>query len=91
MHPTSRHYRGVSTKEIDITKNDLVPKHVLLTDNEKRELMNKYKIVLRQLPRIFVNDPVIQNLGGQIGDIVKIVRESPTIGESLYYRVVVKG
>ncbi|MBI2005590.1 MAG: DNA-directed RNA polymerase subunit H [Candidatus Aenigmarchaeota archaeon] len=76
---------------MDITKNDLVPKHVLLTDNEKRELMNKYKIVLRQLPRIFVNDPVIQNLGGQIGDIVKIVRESPTIGESLYYRVVVKG
>lgn len=78
-------------KEIDITKNDLVPKHVILTDNEKHELLNLYKITLRQLPRILLNDPVIQNLGGKIGDVVKIVRKSSVAGESLYYRVVVRG
>ena len=78
-------------KDIDITKNELVPKHVILNDNEKQELMNQYKITLRQLPRILLNDPVIMNLGGKIGDVVKIVRKSPNAGESLYYRVVVKG
>lgn len=77
-------------KKIDITKNDLVPKHIILTDNEKHELLNKYKITLRQLPRIFSNDTVIQNLGGKIGDVIKIVRKSSNAGESSYYRVVVK-
>ena len=78
-------------KEIDITKNELVPKHVLLSETEKQELSNQYKITLRQLPRVLVNDPVIQNLGGKIGDVVKIVRRSSTAGEALYYRVVVRG
>ncbi len=81
----------MNTKEIDITKNEMVPKQTLLTDNEKHELLNRYKITLRQLPRIILNDPVIQHLGGKIGDIVKIVRKAPNTGESLYYRVVVKG
>ncbi|MEM5797112.1 MAG: DNA-directed RNA polymerase subunit H [Candidatus Aenigmatarchaeota archaeon] len=76
---------------MDITKNELVPKHILLTDEEKQELLNKYKITLRQLPRIFVNDPVIRQIGGKVGDVVKIIRKSPVAGETLYYRVVVKG
>lgn len=63
----------------------------MLTDNEKQELLNKYKITIRQLPRILLNDTVIQSLGGKIGDVVKISRKSPVAGESFYYRVVVKG
>lgn len=78
-------------KEIDITKNELVPKQALLTDSERQELMNQYKITLRQLPRILLNDPVILSLGGKIGDVIKIVRKSSVAGESQYYRVVVKG
>jgi len=69
----------------------LVPKHALLTDNEKQELLNQYKITLRQLPRILLDDAVIQNLGGKLGDVVKIIRKSPVAGEAVYYRVVVKG
>ena len=68
-----------------------MPKHALLTDNEKQELLNQYKITVRQLPRILVNDAVIQSLGGEIGDVVKIIRKSPVAGEAVYYRVVVKG
>jgi len=81
----------VNTKEIDITKNELVPKHALLTDNEKQDLLNIYKITLRQLPRILLDDAVILNLGGKIGDVVKIIRKSAVAGEAEYYRVVVKG
>ena len=68
-----------------------MPKHALLTDNEKGELLNIYKIALRQLPRILLDDAVIQNLGGKLGDVVKIIRKSPVAGEAVYYRVVVKG
>ncbi len=68
-----------------------MPKHGLLTDNEKQEMLKMYKITLRQLPRILLDDAVILNLGGKIGDVVKIIRKSPVAGEAVYYRVVVKG
>lgn len=78
-------------KEIDLTKNELVPKHILLNENEKEELLELYKITLRQLPRISMNDHVVKTLDGKIGDVVKITRKSTVAGESVYYRVVIKG
>ena len=82
---------GGLLKEIDISKHELVPKHTLLNEKEKEELMGQYKITLRQLPRIFDTDPQIKILNGKIGDVVKIVRKSATAGETVYYRVVIKG
>jgi len=78
-------------KEVDIVKSDFVPKHVIINDEEKHELLDKYKITIKQLPRISINDPVIKNLGGKVGDVIKIVRNSPVAGESIYYRVVIRG
>ena len=78
-------------KEIDIAKHELVPKHTLLNEKEKEELMNSYKITLRQLPRILDSDPQVSILNGKAGDVVKIVRKSQTAGQTVYYRVVIKG
>ncbi|BFI73463.1 DNA-directed RNA polymerase subunit H (EC 2.7.7.6) [Nanoarchaeota archaeon] len=83
-----RKLRDIS--EIDITKHYLVPKHELLSEEEKQELLKKYNIRLSDLPRIKISDPAIKNLGAKPGDIVKIIRNSPTAGESVYYRVVVE-
>jgi len=77
-------------KEIDITRHVLVPTHEILGSSEKEELLKKYSITLRQLPRIFLDDPAIRDLNPKVGDVVKITRKSPTAGESKYYRVVVK-
>lgn len=77
-------------KKLEIDKHELVPKHILLTEREKEELLQKYGISLRQLPRISVEDPAVKDFNGKIGDVVKIIRKSPTAGESLYYRVIVK-
>jgi DNA-directed RNA polymerase subunit H (RpoH/RPB5) len=77
-------------KEIDITKHAFVPKHTVLNESEKEELLKEYKIVLRQLPRISLADPVIKMINAKQGDVVKIERESQTAGHSVYYRVVVK-
>lgn len=78
-------------KKIDIEKHELVPKHIILNEQEKEEILKSYGITLRQLPRILVSDPVIKLLNGNPGDIVKIIRKSPTAGETVYYRVVIKG
>jgi len=76
---------------MDITKHELVPKHIILSENEKEELLKRYGITIRQLPRILLSDPVIKTMNVKIGDVIKIIRKSETAGESEYYRVVVRG
>ena len=82
---------GDALQEINIAKHDLVPKHTILKDKEREEVFNKYKITLRQLPRILETDPQIKILGGKPGDVVKKERKSAPAGETIYYRVVIKG
>jgi DNA-directed RNA polymerase subunit H (RpoH/RPB5) len=78
-------------KNLDITKHELVPKHIILTEKEKEELLKKYGIALKHLPRILLSDPVIKTLNAKVGDVVKIIRKSETAGETEYYRIVVRG
>jgi len=78
-------------KEIAITKHELVPKHILLDDKEREELLKKYGITLRQLPRMSASDPMAKLLNCKIGDVVKIIRKGEPAGETEYFRVVVKG
>jgi DNA-directed RNA polymerase subunit H len=78
-------------KKIDIEKHQLVPKHVVLSEEEKSEVLKRYKVSLRQLPRILITDPTIVDKNPKVGDVVKIIRKSPTAGETIYYRVVVRG
>lgn len=77
-------------KEIDINKHELVPVHIIIDEKEKEELLKKYGITIKHLPRITANDPAIKNMNPKQGDVVKIMRKSQTAGESAYYRVVVK-
>ena len=67
----------------------LVPKHVLLSAKQGEELVKKYGLSLEQIPRILRVDPAIKDMLPKKGDIVKIVRDSPTAGKTIYYRRVV--
>lgn len=78
-------------KELEITKHEMVPKHTLLDDNEKEDLLKRYGITLRQLPRMLASDAMAKLLNTKVGDVIKILRKSETAGEIEYYRVVVKG
>lgn len=73
----------------DVSKHVLVPKHTKVSEKEKKELFEKYALDLENLPRIYKSDPAILTLDVKEGDIIKIVRKSPTTGEATFYRRVV--
>ncbi len=76
-------------KKYDIRKHILVPEHSKLNEKEKKELLQKYHISLMELPKIRKDDPAIAHLGAKQGDVIKVIRKSPTAGEIAFYRGVV--
>lgn len=77
--------------KLDILKHELVPKHTILSKEEVEELRKKYKIDLYQLPYIKSSDPVARMIKAKPGDVVKILRKSPTAGDAVAYRYVLEG
>ncbi len=68
-------------------KHKLVPKHRILSENEKEELLKKYNVSLDKLPKILITDPVVKALNAKIGDVIEIERDFEGF-KSIYYRVV---
>lgn len=77
-------------EQFSIFKHEFVPKHRIMKKREKRQLLKRYGVTLKQLPRIRVRDPAAMAINAKIGDVIEITRKSPTAGEIKYYRVVVK-
>jgi len=75
-------------KKFKVDKHILIPKHVKLGEKEREKLLEKYNISLKELPRISKADPAIENLDAKPGDVIKVIRQSPTAGEAAFYRVV---
>jgi len=71
-------------------KHKLVPKHILLNEEETKKILQKFNISLMQLPKIHKKDPAISHLEPKKGDVIKIERKSPTNSKTIYYRVVVE-
>jgi DNA-directed RNA polymerase subunit H len=75
----------------DILKHDMVPEHIIMSDEEVEELLKSYTIKKEELPLIRSDDPVVKIIGAEKGQILKIIRKNSPAGESLYYRLVVDG
>lgn len=77
------------TKKFDVLTHDLVPDHILLTEEETQELLKKYSITRGQLPKIKTSDVVVKQIGAKPGDVLKIIRRSLTAGKAVAYRLVI--
>ncbi len=69
-----------------LKRNVLVPEHIKLSENEKKVLYDMHGITFIALPKITAKDPAIQHLDAKDGDVIKIVRLSPTAGKSVFFR-----
>jgi DNA-directed RNA polymerase subunit H (RpoH/RPB5) len=76
-------------QNFDITKHDLVPKHAKVSEAEKKRVLEKYKVEIIDLPKVYSTDPAIQKLELKAGDLVKITRQSQTSNTTVFYRVVI--
>ena len=75
----------------NIFDHTLVPKHEIISDEEKQKLLTQYRIQPYQLPQIRASDPAAKAIGAKTGDILRITRKSPTSGEYTLYRYVIEG
>jgi DNA-directed RNA polymerase subunit H len=77
---------------VNILDNELVPEHIILSEEEAEEVLKTLEIKRSQLPKILKTDSALKALGEDIkaGTIIKIIRKSPTAGDAIAYRVVVE-
>ena len=79
----------MTKQKYNIQKHVLVPEHSKLNDKEIKNLLERYHISLKELPKISKKDPAIAHLNPKEGDVIKVTRASKTAGESLFYRGVI--
>ncbi len=73
-------------EEFDILQHTIVPRHIILSQEETKEFLEKHNVTLAQLPKISRKDPAIIRLQVAPGSVIKIIRKSETAGETIYYR-----
>jgi len=82
--------KTTESQPLDISRHKLVPLHVIISEKERNDLMEKYKIQPDQLPKILNRDPVAVSIDAKPGQIIKIIRKSHTAKEAVAYRLVVE-
>ena len=76
-------------QELNISQHRFGAKHTIMTSKDAEELLQRYNLSKKQLPKILKNDAAIKELNANRGDIIEIVRKSHTTGESIFYRLVI--
>lgn len=79
---------GLKQLQFNILEHSLVPPHRVLTEEEAREIKNKYNIVDdSQLPDISRFSPVSLAIGIRPGELCEILRPSRTAITAPFYRI----
>ena len=72
----------------DILEHELVPTHVILSESDIKKVFKDLDFEQEQLPKIKSDDPVVKAIDANKGDILEIIRKSPTAGKFVTYRLV---
>lgn len=71
----------------NITHHFLVPQHIVLNDEEANAIIEKYHTDKMEFPKILRSDPIARYYAMKSGQMCKIIRRSPEVGESVSYRI----
>lgn len=74
----------------NVLDHEMVPKHIIMNEEEIRHLLENYGITHDQLPKIFHDDPAVKAIKAKPGNVIRIIRTSHTAGLAESYRLVVK-
>jgi DNA-directed RNA polymerase subunit H (RpoH/RPB5) len=84
-YPNSEVFRFSEMLE-NITEKIFIPKHTLMDEKSKEELLKLFK--LTNLPKMSLLEPMARYYGAKTNDVFKIERNSVLSGKSIYYRYV---
>ena len=78
----------LSNLQFNILEHYLIPKHIVLEEQEVSEIKKKFNITNNsELPTISRFDPMAKSIGLKPQQICKIIRPSKTTINSIYYRI----
>jgi DNA-directed RNA polymerase I, II, and III subunit RPABC1 len=75
---------------INIVDHNIVPKHIVLSEDEGKQVLQAYCAKKKDMPFILTNDPVAKYYNMKPNNICKIIRSSFITGETPSYRFVVR-
>jgi DNA-directed RNA polymerase subunit H (RpoH/RPB5) len=78
-----------SLPTFDIFEHELVPMHIILDKEERKQISEKYHAEPYQFPWIKETDPISIIIGAKAGDVLRIIQKSETAGKYEGYRYVV--
>jgi DNA-directed RNA polymerase subunit H len=74
---------------VDVTTHELVPEHTVADEAEVDRVLDEYDIDRTDLPRITDSDAALPD-EAEVGDVIRIVRDSRTTDRAIVYRLVVE-
>ncbi|XVF41141.1 hypothetical protein PTKIN_Ptkin01aG0256300 [Pterospermum kingtungense] len=74
---------------VNLTKHYLMPKHEVLTSEQKQKLLNKYQLEDKQLPQMLQTDPIARYYGLEKRQVVKVTYSKEFVDFHEQYRCVV--
>ncbi|AAV47242.1 DNA-directed RNA polymerase subunit H [Haloarcula sp. CBA1130] len=74
---------------VDVSQHDLVPDHSVVDEDDLEAVLTEYEIKKTDLPKIKRTDKALPD-DAEVGDVVRIVRDSRTTDEAVVYRLVVE-
>ncbi len=81
---------GETVQVFNVLNHELVPHHEVVSPDEAKALLGRYQVSEDQLPKILATDPAARACGARAGDIVRVIRDSPTAGKAVAFRFVVE-
>ena len=75
---------------ICIIEHILVPKHIIFTQEQGKQVLDEYCAKKRDMPFIMSTDPVAKYYNMKPGEICKIIRPSKLTCDAPFYRIVIK-